>query len=199
MTLWRVAIGLALTRAQIAGLFEAGQLTGNDPCKEAEQAEWRTINALFPLLKDGTSGRSLYQPTELHSPRPRVVALTAAISILVLATGSLAGYFVLRSRPQGPRNATTVIDATNPRPPATYAIENPYFRSQEELAAQERLKAAQRASEQVQAARLAQERADTERKERELRKASGTIQRIPPGQKSRSAPVSPSAPRKPRQ
>ena len=190
--------GTALTRTQIAGLFQAGQLTGNDLCKEAEQTEWRTIDALFPLLKDGTLGRSLYQPTDLHSPRPRVVALTAAISIFVIAAGSLAGYFALRSGPQGSRNAITAADATNPRPPAAYAIENPYFRSQEELAAQERLKAAQRANEQIQAARLAQERADTERKERELQKASARIERIPPGQIPRTAPVSPAAPRKPR-
>ena len=188
----------ALTRTQIAGLFQAGQLAGNDLCKEVEQAEWRTIDALFPLLKDGTLGRSLYQPTDLHSPRPRVVALTAAISIFVLSAGLLAGYFVLRSGAPGPKTTINAIDAINPRPPATYTIENPYFRSQEELAAQERIKAAQRAREQLEAARLAQVRHDTERKERELQKASARIERIPPSQRSRSAPVSPAAPRKPR-
>lgn len=168
----------ALTRTQIASLFRAGQLACNDPCKEAEQAEWRTIAELFPLLKRGTSTRSLYQPTELHSPRSRVVALTAAISIFVISAGLLAGYFVMRSGSRGSRNAITAAAATNPRPPVTYTIENPYFRSQQERAAQERLKAAQRAREQIEEARLAQDRAAAERRERELQKA--TTERIPP-------------------
>lgn len=170
----------ALTGTQIASLFQAGQLARHDPCKEAEQAEWRTIAELFPLLKCGTSTRSLYQPTELHSPRSRVVALTAAISIFVISAGLLVGYFVMRSGAHGSRNAITAEAATNPRPPVTYTIENPYFRSQQERAAQERLKTAQRAREQIEAARLAQDRAAAERKERELQNAAGKTERIPP-------------------
>jgi len=168
----------ALTRTQIAGLFQAGQLAHNDLCKEAQQAEWRTIDELFPLLRDGTSGRSLYHPTELQSPRSRVVALTAVISIFVILAGSLAGYFALRRGAHESTKTITAAAAINPRPPVTYTIENPYFRSQQELAVQERLKAAQRARE-IEAARLAQERADAARKER-----------------PRSASVSPGASRK---
>lgn len=174
----------ALTRTQISGLFQAGQLAGNDLCKEAEQAEWRTIEELFPLLKCGTSPRSLYQPDELHSPRPRVVALTAAISIFVISAGALAGYFFWRSGAQASRNATSPTAAVNPRPPVTYTIENPYFPSQQERAAQERLKAAQRAREQLETARLAEERAAAEKKERDLQEPAGRTERIPFDQSS---------------
>ena len=161
----------ALTRTQIAGLFQAGQLACNDPCKEAERAEWRTIDELFPLLKHGTTARSLYQPTELHSSRGRTIALATAISILVISA-SLAGYFALRSGASGPKNAITAKAAANPPAPVSYTIENPYFLSQKARAEQERLNAAQRAREQTQAARLAQDRADAERRERELQTAA---------------------------
>lgn len=174
----------ALTKPQIDGLFHAGQLGRNDPCKEAEQAEWRTIDELFPLLKYGPSSLSLYQPAQLHSSRARVVAWTAAISILVIAAGGLAGYFVLRGGGQGSGKAITAASATNPRPSVTYTIENPYFRSQQERAAQERLRAAQNAREQLQVARLAQDRAAAEKKERETQKAAGRTERIPLDQSS---------------
>lgn len=188
----------ALTRAQIAGLFQAGQLARNDLCKEAEKAEWRTIDDLFPLLKEGISARSLYQPAELHSPRRRVLAVTAAISIFVISAVLLAGYFVWRSGGQGSRNAIYPAAATNPRPPVTYTIENPYFPSRQERAAQERLKAAQKAREQIEAARLAEERAAAEKKERELQKAAGRTERIQLDQESPPASVSPHASRKAR-
>jgi hypothetical protein len=186
----------ALTRTQIAGLFQAGQLTRNDPCKEAEQTQWRTIDEVFPLLKNEPAPRSLYQPTELHSPRSRVAALTAVISILVISAGSLAGYFVWRSGARGAQNAITVAAAANPPAPVSYTIENPYFPSQKARAEQERLNAARRVREQAQAARLAQERADAERKERDLQKAAGKTERIPPDQPSHSTPVPSAASRK---
>jgi hypothetical protein len=184
----------ALTRIQIAGLFQAGQLAGHEPCKEAEQTQWRTIGELFPLLKCGPSPRSLYQPTELYSPRSRVVALTAAISIFVILAGSLAGYFVWRSGIQGSGSAIRPTDATNPHPPVTYTIENPYFHSRQERATQERLKAAKR--EREQAARLAQDRAAAEKKEREPQKAAGPT--ALPDQRARPAPASPTPIRKAR-
>ena len=170
----------ALTGTQIARLFHAGKLARNAPCKEAERAEWRTIEELFPLLKRGTPPRSLYQPTELHSPRSRVLALTAAISIFVISASLLTGYFVLRGEPSESRKGITAAATVNPRPPVTYTIENPYFPSQEERAAQERLKAARKAREQVEAARLAQDRAAAEKRQRELQKAAGKTERIPP-------------------
>jgi hypothetical protein len=168
----------ALTRPQIAGLFQAGQLACNDPCKEAEREEWRTIDEVFPLLKHGTTARSLYQPTELHSSPARTIALAAAISILIIAA-SLGGYFALRGGASVSKNAITPKAAANPPAPVSYTIENPYFLSQKARAEQERLNAAQRAREQTQAARLAQDRAEAERRERELQKAAGKTERTP--------------------
>jgi hypothetical protein len=184
----------ALTGTQIAGLFQAGQLTRNDPCKEAEQAEWRTIDELFPLLQHGTMARSLYQPTELHSSRGRILAWAIAISILVISAGSLAGYFAWR----GSNNSITAKAAANPPAPVSYTIENPYFLSQKARAEQERQKTAQRAREQTQAAKLAQDRADAEKRERDLQTAAVRTEHTPPDQRSRSAPVSPGASRKAR-
>jgi len=188
----------ALTGTQIAGLFQAGQLTRNDPCKEAEQTQWRTIDEVFPLIKNGPPPRSLYQPTELHSPRPRIVALTAVISILVISAGSLAGYFVWKSGARGAGNAITPEAAANPPAPVSYTIENPYFASQKARAEQERLNAARRAREQAQAAKLAQERADAEKRERDLQKTAALTERLPLNQPSRSASVSPAPSRKAR-
>lgn len=184
----------ALTRTQIAGLFQAGQLTRTDPCKEAEQAEWRTIDEVFPLLQHGTTARSLYQPTELHSPRGRILAWATAISILVISAGSLAGYFAWR----GSNNSITAKAAANPPAPVSYTIENPYFLSQKARTEQERLKAAQRAREQTQAATLAQDRADAEKRERELQTPAGKTERVPTDRPSRSAPVPSAASRKAR-
>jgi hypothetical protein len=179
----------ALTRSQIAGLFQAGQLACTDPCKEAERAEWRTIDELFPLLKHGITARSLYQPTELHNPRGRTVALVSVISILVLFATLLVGYFAFRGGAGGSKNAISAKEAANPPAPDSYTIENPYFLSQRARAAeQERLKAAQRAREQTQAAKLAQEGADA-KKERELQTAAGDA-------KSPSKKGSPAAKRK---
>jgi hypothetical protein len=169
----------ALTQRQIAGLYQAGQLAGNDPCKETERAEWRTVDDLFPLLKSGTTAGSLYQPAELHSSRARTVSLAVAISLLVISAASLVGYFAFRGGANASRNPITAKEAANPPAPASYTIENPYFISQKARVEQERLNAVQRAREQTQRARLTQERADAERRERELQKAAGKTERIP--------------------
>ena len=174
----------ALTKSQIADLFHAGQLTRDYPCKEAEKNEWRTVDEMFPLLKCGTSTRSLYRPTDLHSPQGRVLALATALSILVISAGSLIGYFAWRGGTSGSKNAITAKAAANPPAPVSYTIENPYFHSQKARTEQERLNAARRAREQTQAARLAQDRADAEQKERELQRAAGRTERIPLDQPS---------------
>lgn len=165
----------SLTKTQIADLFRAGQLDHNDSCKQAGEEEWRTIDEVFPLLKYDTSTRSLYQTTQLHGAQGRVLPLVAVISILVISAGSLLGYFALRGGPRGSKNTITATAAANPQPPVTYTIENPYFRSQQDKAAQERLEAARKAREQTQAARLAQDRAEAERRERELQEAKGKL------------------------
>ena len=175
----------ALTKGQIASLFHARQLACNDPCKEAERAEWRTVDEMFPLLKYETSAaRSLYRATELHSPRGRVLLWATALSILVISAGSVIGYFAWRGGAPVARSMITAKDAANPPAPVSYTIENPYFHSQKARAEQERLNAAQRARAQAQAARLAQDRADAERKEHELQRVAGRTERIPLDQPS---------------
>src|SRR2546421_12291426 len=77
-----------LTRTQIADLFRAGRLGRNQPCKQAEKTEWRTIDELFPLLKYDSSwpppsGAS--EPTELSTRmRLSILALTGGIVALAL-------------------------------------------------------------------------------------------------------------------
>ncbi|PYJ09549.1 MAG: hypothetical protein DMF06_09560 [Verrucomicrobia bacterium] len=182
----------ALTKTQIAGLFQAGQLSRNDPCKAAEQAEWRTVDEVFPLLKEGALSRSLYQPTQLHKPRPHIFALTAVISVLVLAAASLVAYFVWLNGTPGPRKAITAAAAANPQAPLAYTMENPYFVSRKARAEEERYNAAQKAREQAQLAKIAKERADAEQRERELQKAATKTAHIPPASaKSHSAKATP--------
>lgn len=180
MQLYDVVAGghrTALTRTQIAGLFQAGQLSHNDPCKAADQAEWRTIDDMFPLLKEGTLARSLYQPTQLHKPRPHVLALTAVISVLVISAASIVAYFFWLNG-SGSRNRISVAAAANPQAPAAYKMENPYWVSRKTRAEEERINAAQKARTQAQLARIAQERAEAERREQELQKAAGRTERI---------------------
>lgn len=167
----------SLTKTQIVDLFQAGQLDPNDPCKPVQAKGWRTIDA---LLNSDTSTKSLYQPTELYRPRAHVIALAAGISIFVISAGLLVGYFALRNGTNESGNAVNATAATNPRPPVTYTIENPYIRSRQDRAAQERLEAARKVREQAaQSARLAQDRAGAELRERELLKAAGRTERIP--------------------
>lgn len=189
----------ALTRPQITGLFQAGQLGGNDPCKKVEQAEWRTIDELFPLLKHGTTPRSLYQPTELHSPRGRTLSLAVGISVFVISAALVVGYFAFRGGASGSDTVITAKAAANPPAPVSYTIENPYLLSPKARAAEEeRLEAARRAREQAQTARLAQERAEAEKTKRELQTAAGRTGRVPIQQRSRVAPVSASPSQKAR-
>ncbi len=170
-----------LTKAQITGLLQAGQLTRQDSCKPVEAKQWRTIDDL--LLSLETPPRSLYHPTELHSPRSRVVALAVAASVLIIAAGSLAGYFIFRETP-GPGNGVVAKAAVNPPVPVSYTMENPYLSSPKRIRAeQERLEAAQKAREQAQLAKIAQERAEAEQKEHELQKTAARTARVPLAQK----------------
>jgi hypothetical protein len=97
-----------LTKTQIAELFHAGLLGLNQRCKQVEEAGWRTIDELFPLLRYETpTRRSLYQSTDVHGSKTRNPALAILISILVISAVSLAGYFALRGGSNRSRNSIT--------------------------------------------------------------------------------------------
>lgn len=185
-----------LTKTQITELFQAGRLGRNQPCKQTERKEWRTVDELFPLLKYDSSRQSFYQPWELHSSKVRNRALAIAISALAISVVSVALYLTLRGEAHAikdapmvqvpakpPERVTTSFPVVNSRsvdaPPAKLAQSEDF--SRQARLAQERLAAAERQREQSQAAqlRLAQDRANAEQRERELQKAAGRTQRIP--------------------
>jgi hypothetical protein len=183
-----------LTKIQIIELFQAGRLGRNQPCKQTEKKEWRTVDELFPLLKYDSSRQSFYQSPERHSLNARNLVLAIAISALAISV-VFALYLALRGeghaikdaamaevRAKPPERVATSFPVVNGRSVDTSAnlAQSEDFSRQARLA-QERLAAAQRQREQAEAAqlRLAQDRANAEQRERELQKAAGRTQRIP--------------------
>lgn len=185
-----------LTKIQITELFQAGRLGRNQPCKQTEKKEWRTVDELFPLLKYDSSRQSFYQSPERHSSKVRDRALAIAISALAISVVSVALYLALRDEAHAIRDAAmaqvpakppervvTSFPAASSRsvdtPPAKPAQSEDF--SRQARLAQERLAAAQRQREQAEAAqlRLAQDRADAEQRERERQRAAGRNERIP--------------------
>lgn len=185
-----------LTKIQIAELFEAGRLGRNQPCKQTEKKEWRTVDELFPLLKYDSARRSFYQSPELHSSKVRNPALAIAILILAISVVSVALYLALRGEAYANKDAAMAEVSTKPpeavatkfpvvnsrsvdTPPAKLAQSEDF--SRQARVTQERLAAMQRQREQSQAAQLqlARDRANTEQRERERQKEAGRTERIP--------------------
>jgi len=73
-----------LTRTQIADLFRAGRLGRNQPCKQAEKTEWRTIDELFPLLKYDSSW-----PSPSAASEPAKLSMRMRLSILLALAGGI--------------------------------------------------------------------------------------------------------------
>lgn len=184
-----------LTKTQIADLFQAGRLGRNQPCKQVETKEWRTIDEVFPLLKYDSSRQSFYQPTELPNSQIRNRALAIVISVLVISAVSLALYFALQGETQALRDAAIPTVTAKPSaraatnlPPVSNAIAsatNPANLTQSENSsqqarlAQEHLNAARKQRDQAQADRFAQDRINAERRELDQRRAAGRTERIP--------------------
>lgn len=177
-----------LTEIQIAKLFQAGRIGRNQPCKRVERKEWRTIDELFPLLKYDSSGQFFSQSAQSHTSRTLDRALAVVIAVFVLAAGSLASYFYSRSETRGPRDAasleSTQVDTNPAENRALPNITKPASLTQSDTSsrqarlAQERL-SAQRQGEQVQAVKLAQDRAEAARRELAQQKAAGRNKVIP--------------------
>lgn len=189
-----------LTKTQITELFQAGRLGRNQPCKQIEKKEWRTVDELFPLLKYDASRSFFDQSAAPPGLQARNRAFAIAISALVISAAAFALYIGLGSEGPASRDATTVeLETRSParvpissRPVSTAVVNattsatvphsNALSRqSQQSRLAQERLAAAQRQREQSQAAQLqlAQDRANAEQRERELQRATGRTERIP--------------------
>lgn len=182
-----------LTDTQIAKLFQAGRIGRNQPCKQVEKKEWRTIDELFPLLKYDASGQFLSQSAQPHSSPTLDRALTVVVAVFVIAAGSLAFYFYLRSETRGPGDPV-ILEAT--ARPSTRVDTNPAennaptntikpaqltqsdISSQQARLAQERLNE-QRQREQLQAVKLAQDRADATQRELAQQKAAGRNEVVP--------------------
>jgi hypothetical protein len=82
-----------LTKTQIAELFHAGRLGRNNPCKQVEKKDWRTIDELFPLLKYNDSSAPMDEVGQLRGRPPRARALILLVSFGAIAVIALLGYF----------------------------------------------------------------------------------------------------------
>ncbi|MEN3369574.1 MAG: hypothetical protein V7609_1717 [Verrucomicrobiota bacterium] len=82
-----------LTKMQIAELFHAGRLGRNNPCKQVEKKDWRTIDELFPLLKYHYSSAAMDEVGHLRGCPPRERALILLVSFGAIAMLVLLPYF----------------------------------------------------------------------------------------------------------
>lgn len=188
-----------LSKTQIAELFYAGRLGRNQPCKQVEMKEWRTIDELFPLLKYHSSAPPMDEGAEVSTQSPG-----GWILMLMLGTGGIAalallGYFFTNgaggdlkgvgtpaenrarrlespstSYPP-PQSAVSVNDAPSGLTRTTNSNDTSrrYFDSQQARVAQDRVHAEQRQREQTLAA---QNRANEERRKLEQKAAGRDIQ-----------------------
>ncbi|HWM25703.1 MAG TPA: hypothetical protein VNP98_12845 [Chthoniobacterales bacterium] len=189
-----------LSKAQIAELFYAGRLGRNQPCKQVEMKEWRTIDELFPLLKYHSSAPPISNEGKVcpRSPGPWFLMLLGTGGIAALA---LLEYFFTSGAGVGlkgvgspaanrarslksastsyvPSQSSLTVNAAPSRlsrPTNPNETSSPSFDSQRARVAQDRLHAEQRQREQT----LAQDRANDERRKLEQEKAAGRTERIP--------------------
>ena len=86
-----------LTSEQIAGLFHAGSLNRDKPCRRVGARSWRTLDEVFPLLKD--DGEAYSDPPEERESPSRSVISPLACALIVLLLGSIAFPAWDRARP----------------------------------------------------------------------------------------------------
>jgi hypothetical protein len=181
-----------LTETQIAELFQAGRIGRNQPCKQVERKQWRTIDELFPLLKYDSSGKFFSQSVQWHRSRSLDRTLAVIIAVFVVLAGLLAFYFHSRSETRGPRDAATLEATVRPstqvdiKPAGNNGSVNttePDRLTQTETSSRESRLAQERVNtqrqQQFQAAKLAQDRAEAARRELERQKAAGRNKVIP--------------------
>jgi hypothetical protein len=182
-----------LTETQIAKLFQAGRIGRNQPCKQIEKKQWRTIDELFPLLKYDSSGQFFSRSAQPHSSRIFDRTLAVVTAVFVISAGSIAFYLYSRGESRGPRDAASF---ETPVRPSTRADINPAENnapanttnpshltqfdasSRQARLAQERLNA-QKQQEQIQVDKLAQDRTEAARRDLAQQKAAGRNEVVP--------------------
>jgi hypothetical protein len=77
-----------LNSREIGRLFRSGQLDGRQACKPRGEAQWRTVDELFPVLKYEAAAPPLrYQPPrQRRSKLPLVSACALLLAFLAIAT-----------------------------------------------------------------------------------------------------------------
>src|SRR5438270_5684674 len=86
-----------LTEAQIAELFQAGRLNRHTRCKPANQAHWRTIDELFPLLKYHAPWQFASKSPEMSNDSLLRRAIIVGSGLAVAVAAILVLYFYSQS------------------------------------------------------------------------------------------------------
>jgi hypothetical protein len=73
-----------LNSREIGRLFRSGELDGRQACKPRGEAQWRTVDELFPILKYEAAAPPLrYQPPRQRRSRLPLVSVCALLLALV--------------------------------------------------------------------------------------------------------------------
>ncbi len=75
-----------LNSQEIAVLYHAGELTRHDPCKPLGKTLWRTIDELFPLLKDDEGDSDLFASAATPARKPFPVLTLCLFTAALLAS-----------------------------------------------------------------------------------------------------------------
>jgi len=176
-----------LTKTQIAELFHAGRLGRDQPCKQVEKKDWRTIDELFPLLKYNSSGPVPYENSDSTPLSPNARTLTLLLLVSVLVTLALLSYFFTRSTsddsgrglsrtsltkqlPAGPTAQESYVSSNIAPSPASVLLSEE--QSSGVLVVQPTSSDASRQSLDAEKARLAQERLRAEHGQRQQAQAA---------------------------
>lgn len=86
-----------LTSQEIEGLFQASQLSRDEPCRKLGEAKWRTLDEIFPLLKYAPAGYACEPYGGQLRRKWKPFAVAAGLVAILLAWG---GYYVWNQVPR---------------------------------------------------------------------------------------------------
>jgi hypothetical protein len=163
-----------LTAEQIAELFRAGRLKGEDWCRNRASASWRTLDEVFPALKHQSETWSM---THARDNIP-AVPLAVGVAALILATlgfallqsyrSSTSAYVEKAQRRWSPKATEFLRIDSNQSGKAGFAME----RTQQPVSAREQ-------AQREQAVLAEQMRVEMINREREQAKRAGREEIIP--------------------